>query len=47
MKNRRISVNIRKIFDLMLMTEKDETEAIILSLDFKKCFDKIDFSAIF
>ena len=43
---RRISVNIRKIFDLMEIADKNKMEAFILSLDFMKCFDYIDFSAI-
>ena len=47
MKGRRICTNIRMIFELMQHAEKENIEAIILQLDFQKCFDKIDFSAIF
>ena len=46
MKNRRISTNIRKIFDLMTFTEQNNIDTIILSLDFMKCFDKIEKTAI-
>ena len=38
MKDRRISVNIRKMLDIMHLAEKEDLEAIILSLDFVKCF---------
>ena len=44
--DRRMSVNIRKIFDLMAYAEENKIEAIILSLDFKKCFDLISFDAV-
>ena len=46
MKNRRISVNIRKILDLMQYTEQKNLESYVMSLDFAKCFDKIEFTAI-
>ena len=46
MKDRRISVNIRKMLDLMHATEKEDIEAVILSLDFVKCFDKCSFSIL-
>ena len=45
-KGRRISTNIRMIFELMQFAEKHNLEAFILQLDFQKCFDKIDFSAL-
>ena len=47
MKDRRISVNIRKMLDIIHEAEKDDLEAIILSLDFVKCFDKCSFSILF
>ena len=47
MANRRISINIRRILDIMIYAEENEISAMILSLDFEKCFDKIDFEAIF
>ena len=46
MKNRRISVNIRKMLDIMYMAEKEDLEAVVLSLDFVKCFDKCSFSIL-
>ena len=46
MKGRRSSGNIRKILDLIYFTDRDKLEALILSLDYKKCFDLISFDAI-
>ena len=46
MKERRISVNIRKMLDIMHYTEKEDLEAVVLSLDFVKCFDKCSFSIL-
>ena len=46
MKNRRISVNIRKMLDIMHYTEREDLEAVILSLDFVKCFDKCSFTIL-
>ena len=46
MKDRRISVNIRKMLDIMHQTEKEDLEAVVLSLDFVKCFDKCSFSIL-
>ena len=46
MKERRISVNIRKILDIMYQAKKEDLEAVILSLDFVKCFDKCSFSIL-
>ena len=46
MKERRISVNIRKMLDIMHHAEKEDLEAVILSLDFVKCFDKCSFSIL-
>ena len=43
---RRIAVNLRKFYDIMWLTERNQEEAIVLSLDFQKCFDMIEFSAI-
>ena len=44
---RRISSNIRKLADLMKITEETRTLAVIVSVDFLKCFDMIEFQAIF
>ena len=46
MKNRRISVNIRKMLDIIHEAEKEDLEAIVMSLDFVKCFDKCSFSIL-
>ena len=45
--NRRISINIRRIFDILVFADEHQVECLIMSLDFEKCFDKIDFSAIY
>ena len=45
-KNRRISVNIRKMLDIMHQAEVEDLEAVVLSLDFVKCFDKCSFSIL-
>ena len=44
--NRRITINIRRIFDLIKNTEKSEREYGILSLDFQKAFDQVSMEAI-
>ena len=46
MKERRISVNIRKMLDIMHQAEKEDLEAVIMSLDFVKCFDKCSFDIL-
>ena len=46
MKNRRISVNIRKMLDIIHKAEKEDLEAVVLSLDFVKCFDKCSFTIL-
>ena len=44
---RRISGNIRKIFDLINYAESEQIEAIVLNLDWEKCFDRISLKAIY
>ena len=46
MKNRRISINIRKLFDLMAYCNKYELAAQGMSCDFVKCFDRIEKTCI-
>ena len=46
MKGRRISVNIRKFLDIMHCVELQNLEAVVLSLDFVKCFDKCSFDIL-
>ena len=45
MKSRRISANICKVLQIIKST-KDE-DGLIISVDFQKCFDQIDFEAIY
>ena len=46
MKDRRISVNIRKMLDIMHEAEVKDMAAVVLSLDFVKCFDRCSFSIL-
>ena len=46
MKNRRLSCNIRRIFEIIKLAQEEELEALILSIDFMKCFDIIETSAL-
>ena len=46
MKDRRISVNIRKLLDIIHYAKEEDLQAVILSLDFVKCFDKCSFSIL-
>ena len=46
MAGRRISSNIRKIFDVMQYCKNKNIEGVLINLDFAKCFDNIAFSAI-
>ena len=47
MSNRRISANIRKIFDIISIMEGRKQDGVICSIDFEKAFDKLEFQAIF
>ena len=44
--NRKITVNIRKVMDIMLYCEQNNLEGLVLSIDFEKCFDNIETTAI-
>ena len=46
MEGRNISVNIRRIIDLIQHTEKNNIPGAILSLDAEKCFDKIEIDSL-
>ena len=46
-KNKRICSNIRMIFELITYSDKKDMETLLLSLDFMKCFDRIEFEALF
>ena len=45
--NRHISTNLRKSLDIIEYCKGAKIPALILSIDMEKCFDKIDYSAIF
>ena len=46
MSSRRINCNIRYILDIIEFTEKNDIPCIIISIDFEKCFDRIEISAL-
>ena len=46
MQNRNISCNIRRILDIIDYAEEENLPGIIVSLDFEKCFDRIDTEAL-
>lgn len=46
MKERNISTNIRKIIDIDEYCKNNSIEGIILSVDFEKCFDRVETSGI-
>ena len=46
MAGRRISVNIRKVFDIMQYCKNTNKNGVLLNLDFVKCFDNISFNTI-
>ena len=46
MKDRRISVNIRKMLDIIHQANSEDLEAVVMSLDFVKCFDKCSYSIL-
>ena len=41
MKNRNIQQNIRKTMDIVAHVNRSKTKAVVMSIDFAKCFDKI------
>ena len=47
LKNRRICCNTRKTLDIIEFTKKENIPGVILSLNMEKCFDKIDYMAIY
>ena len=46
MQGRFIGLNLRKLMDLLYMVEKEDMEAMLISVDFYKAFDSIEFSAV-
>ena len=47
MPGRRISVNIRKVLDVISYCNNNEIDGVILDLDMEKAFDKLAFEAIY
>ena len=43
---RNISTNIRRILDVVMAAEEDQTDAFILSCDYYKCFDVIELQSV-
>ena len=46
LKDRQISLNVRKVLDIIQQLERQHKGGYILNLDYVKCFDKIEISAI-
>ena len=42
-----IGINIRKMIDLLLYLEREEIPAILMTVDFEKCFDLVDHEALY
>ena len=43
---RYIGVNLRKLIDIMLYLEREEIPALLVCIDFHKCFDSVEMGAI-
>ena len=46
LKNRFIGENIRKTLDLIEYTEQEDIPALLISIDFEKCFDRVEWQAV-
>ena len=46
MEGRSISLNIRRMIDLLQYVEREQIPALLITVDFHKCFDSISFEAI-
>ena len=46
MPGRKIATNIRKVFDLVHYSKTFNVDSLVLSLDYRKCFDMISFDSI-
>ena len=46
LKNRNIACNIRKTAEVIAYTKKRRQKAIIVTIDFDKCFDRVEFNSI-
>ena len=47
MQGREISQNIKKMLDIIQYAKEKKVKAVIVSLDYEKCFDKIEHSALY
>ena len=46
MEGRFIGINVRRLMDLLHYVENEQIEALLISVDFSKCFDTIEFDSI-
>ena len=46
MQQRRISTNIHKVFEVIQYTQKHDKPGLIMSIDFEKCFDCMEYNVI-
>ena len=46
MQNRRISSNIHKVLEVIQYTQKHDKPGLIMSIDFEKCFDCMEYNVI-
>ena len=46
MRNRNTSEDIRKIIDVMQYVKNSHTDALLISLDFEKVFDRVERTAV-
>ena len=46
MEGRSISTNINKTFEVIQYAQKKDIPALIMTIDFEKCFDRIEHSAV-
>ena len=46
MQGRQISENLRRTFEVIKYTKKHKIAAVIMAIDFEKCFDSLSYSAI-
>ena len=46
MENRFLGTNLRKLVDILKFVERENIEALYISIDFEKCFDTIEIDAI-
>ena len=47
MKNRDISENTRRLFDIMEYTMLKQLPEVVVAMDFEKAFDRVEYSALF